>query len=352
MLRSVAVIALDNVGSFELGILSEVFGLDRSGRGTGVPHFDFRLATDVPGEVRTSSGYSIRVDAGLDAVRDADLVVMAPFGRWKPEPTPAPEPVLQALRDAHDRGAWVLSVCTGAFALAEAGLLDGKKATTHWLNSHQLASLYPLVEVDEDVLYVQAGNVVTSAGTAAGIDAALHLVRLELGAKAAAAIARDMVVPPHRDGGQAQYIDRPVSAAGVGTLEDLLVWIASHLEQAHSVTALAARENMSPRTFARRFKSETGTTPGAWINAQRVLRAQELLEDSELTVEEVARAAGFGQAVLLRHHFNREVGISPAAYRRVFRGRADRLGKGGGSRYALHPAQPAPRSQPTQTVPL
>lgn len=320
MLKSVAVITLDSVGIFELGLLGEIFGIDRSDRGTGIPCFELTVVTPEPGPVRTAAGFTIDVAHGLDAARDADLVVMAPFGST--EARRMPEAVLELLRESLRRGAWVMSVCTGAFALAEAGILDGRKATTHWRYSEELAGAYPEVIVDENVLYVQDGTVITSAGTAAGIDAALHLIRQELGAKTAAAIARDMVVPPHRDGGQAQYVDRPMSITGCDTLEEVLVWINSHLEEEHSVTALADRAHMSERTFARRFKSETGTTPSAWINTQRVLRAQELLEESELTIEEVARAVGFGQAVLLRHHFNRDVGISPAAYRRAFRGAA------------------------------
>ncbi|WP_312179007.1 helix-turn-helix domain-containing protein [Arthrobacter sp.] len=320
MLKSVAVIALDNVGIFELGLLGEIFGIDRSARGSGIPRFDFTIVTAEPGTVRTGAGFSIDVPKGLDAARSADLVVMAPFGRV--DAAGMPEAVLDLLRESQERGAWVMSVCTGSFALAEAGILDGRKATTHWRYSDELAAAYPRVLVDENVLYVQDGTVITSAGTAAGIDAALHLVRQEVGAKPAAAIARDMVVPPHRDGGQAQYVDRPLSITGCDTLEDVLVWINTNLEEEHSVAALAERAHMSERTFARRFKAETGTTPSAWINAQRVLQAQELLEESELTIEEVARAVGFGQAVLLRHHFNRDVGISPAAYRRAFRGGA------------------------------
>lgn len=341
MLRSVALIALDQTGPFELGLVAEIFGIDRSARGTGIPRFDFRMVTSVPGPVRTSAGYSIQVEDGLDAAADADLVIMAPYGRWPDGPDRVPEPVLETLRDAHQRSAWVMSVCTGAFALAEAGILDGRKAATHWRNSALLARLYPAVAVNEDVLYVQDGNVITSAGTAAGVDACLHLLRQELGAKAAAAVARDMVVPPHRDGGQAQYIDRPVSVRSADTLEDVLVWVAANLDQEHSVSALAARAHMSERTFARRFKAETGTTPGAWINAQRVLKAQELLEDTGMTIDEVSRAVGFGQAVLLRHHFNRAVGISPAAYRRVFRGRADRPAWAQQG-YPVHPRAPRP----------
>ena len=339
MIRSVALIALENTGPFELGLVAEIFGIDRSLRGTGVPRFAFRMVTEVPGPVRTSAGYSIQVEHGLDAAADADLVVMAPYGRWPDGPDPLPEAVLEVLRSAHERSAWVMSVCTGAFALAEAGILDGRKAATHWRNSALLARLYPSVEVNEDVLYIQDGNIITSAGTAAGIDASLHLLRQELGAKAAAAIARDMVVPPHRDGGQAQYIDRPVPAVEGDTLEGVLVWITGNLEQEHSVSALAARAHMSERTFARRFKAETGTTPGSWINAQRVLKAQELLEDTAMSIDEISRAAGFGSAGLLRHHLNRAVGISPAAYRRVFRGRADRPAWAQQG-YPVHPRAP------------
>ncbi|MCC3290541.1 GlxA family transcriptional regulator [Arthrobacter sp. zg-Y1110] len=318
MLQSVAVIVLDGVAPFEFSVMAEVFGIDRSRRGGGVPAFDFRLCTPDPGLVSTKTGFSITVDAGLEAAAEADLVVMAPGGDYDAMGTDTR--VLDVLRDAHQRGAWVMSICTGAFRLAEAGLLDGRRATTHWMYSADLAARYPAVHVDEDVLYVQDGTVITSAGTAAGIDAALHLVRVECGAKTAAAIARDMVVPPHRDGGQAQYIDRAVPGGVGDTLEPVLEWIGEHLAQEHSVKALAARAAMSPRTFARRFRAETGATPAAWINAQRVLYAQELLEDTDLGIEEVARAAGFGQPELLRHHFHRDVGASPAAYRRTFRG--------------------------------
>ncbi|UWX96239.1 helix-turn-helix domain-containing protein [Arthrobacter zhaoxinii] len=324
MLQSVAVIVLDGVAPFEFSVLVEVFGIDRSQRGGGVPAFDFRLCTPEPGLVSTKTGFSITVGAGLEAAADADLVVMAPAGDYEAETDPR---VLEVLRSALLRGAWVMSICTGAFRLAEAGLLDGRRATTHWMYSAELAARYPAIQVDADVLYVQDGKIITSAGTAAGIDAALHLVRVELGAKTAAAIARDMVVPPHRDGGQAQFIDRAVPDGAYGTLEPVLEWLGEHLAQEHSVKDLASRAAMSPRTFARRFRAETGATPAAWINAQRVLYAQELLEDTDLTIEEVARAAGFGQAELLRHHFHRDVGASPAAYRRTFRGGAARMSR-------------------------
>lgn len=320
MLKSVALIVLDGVAPFELSVIAEVFGVDRSDRGTGVPAFDFRICTLVPGTVEAKTGFSLNIASGLEAAADADLVVMAPAGDGNPGRMHAPPAVQQVLREAQARGAWVMSICSAAFVLAEAGLLDGRRATTHWMYSANLAASYPSVRVNEDVLYVQDGNIITSAGTAAGIDAALHLVRLEHGAKAASAIARDMVVPPHREGGQAQYIDRAVQEITCETLGPVLEWVGQNLAHEHTVKELAARAAMSPRTFARRFRAQTGTTPAAWINAQRVLGAQELLEDTDLSIEEVARISGFGQPELLRHHFHRDVGASPAAYRRTFRG--------------------------------
>lgn len=322
MLKSVALIVLDGVAPFEMSVLAEVFGVDRSHRGTGVPAFDFRICTPVPGRLETKVGFSINVESGLEAAADADLVVIAPADEASPSRAAVLPAAVEALRAAHARGAWVMSICSAAFVLAEAGLLDGRRATTHWMYSAELAARYPDIAVDEDVLYVQDGTVITSAGTAAGIDAVLHLVRLEHGARVAAAIARDMLVPPHRDGGQAQFIERPFPVHTCDTLGPVLTWIGEHLAQDHPVKDLALRAAMSPRTFARRFRAETGTTPAAWINAQRVLLAQELLEETNLSVEEVARASGFGQAELLRHHFHRDVGASPAAYRRTFRGAA------------------------------
>ncbi|GAA3399772.1 GlxA family transcriptional regulator [Pseudarthrobacter polychromogenes] len=322
MLKSVAVIVVPNFSMFEFGTACEVFGIDRSARGSGVPAFDFRVCTPYPGNVPMKSGLSMTVGLGLEATKDADLVIMAPYGR----DDELPEPVLEALRAADARGAWVMSICSGAFALARAGLLDGRRCTTHWHYSGQLAAEHPLVQVDENVLYVQDGNIISSAGTAAGIDACLHLVRVELGAHVAAAIARDMVVPPHRDGGQAQFIDRPMPTCGSAPMEKLLRWMVENLEHEHTVNELAARVHMSPRTFARRFRSETGATPAAWLNSQRVLRAQELLESTDLTIDEIARESGFGHPVLLRHHFARVLDTSPQSYRRAFRGQLARVG--------------------------
>ncbi len=311
MLRTVAAIAMPDVAPFELGVVCEVFGIDRTS--TGGPSFRFTVCTEVPGPVTTRMGFDLVVHEGLDAAADADLVVVPAYGAGGP----VPDAVLTVLRDAEARGAWVLSVCSGSFALGQAGLLDGRRCTTHWMYTDALAQQFPAAVVDPAVLYVEDRGVVTSAGTAAGIDACLHLVRRELGAAAAAAIARRMVVPPHRDGGQAQYIDTPLPVEA-DTLEPLLEWMVEHVDSELSVPDLAARALMSERTFARRFRAETGTTPAAWLTRQRVLRAQELLERTDLPVEDVARQCGFGTAAVLRHHFTRTLGTTPLAYRRTF----------------------------------
>ncbi|WP_024287705.1 GlxA family transcriptional regulator [Cellulomonas sp. KRMCY2] len=311
MLDSVAVIVLPGVAPFELGVVCEVFGIDR--RDTGGPVFDFRVCTEVPGVVAAKADFDLVVHRGLDAAAGVDLVVVPAYG----DDVEVSEVVLDILRDAEARGAWLLSVCSGAFALGRAGLLDGRRCTTHWMHTDALARRHPQADVDPAVLYVEDRGVVTSAGTAAGIDACLHLVRRELGAVAAAAIARRMVVPPHRDGGQAQYIDLPMPS-GDGELAPVLAWIGANLEAEITVPVLARRARMSERTFARRFRAETGTTPAGWTARQRLLRAQELLERTDLPVEEVGRRSGFGGAAALRHHFARVLDTSPQAYRRRF----------------------------------
>lgn len=313
MLRSVAVIVLPNVAPFELGVACEVFGIDR--RDTGGPAFDFTICGIEPGVVQTkeSGHFSIVIEHGLEATRDVDLVIVPAYG----SSGPVPEVVLDALRDAHARGAWVLSICSGSFALGHAGLLDGRQCTTHWMYTEEMSRTFPEARVNPAVLYVDDDRVITSAGTAAGIDACLHLVRRELGAATASAIARRMVVPPHRDGGQAQYVDTPLPC-DADTLAPLLAWMVENLEEELSVPDLAARAFVSERTFARRFRAETGTTPAAWVTRQRVVRAQEMLERSDASIEEIARLCGFGTAAVLRHHFARTLGTSPQAYRRTF----------------------------------
>lgn len=311
MLRSVAALVVPGVAPFELGVVCEVFGIDRSD--TGGPSFDFRVCAVEPGVVPTKVGFSIAVDHGLEAARGVDLLVMPAYGA----PQPLDTRVLAALRAAHDAGAWVMSVCSGAFALGEAGLLDGRRCTTHWMYADALAARYPEAEVEADVLYVEDDRVVTSAGTAAGIDASLHLVRRELGAAMAAVVARRMVVPPHRDGGQAQYVETPLPCEA-DTLAPLLAWVGENLDADLGVPALAAQALLSERTFARRFRAETGTTPAAWVARQRLARAQELLERTDVGIDEVARRCGFASAAALRHRFARELRTSPSAYRRTF----------------------------------
>jgi transcriptional regulator GlxA family with amidase domain len=308
-LKTVAVLLQEPVSLFEFGVLAEVFGIDRSEQ--DVPAFDYRVCAETPGPLDSRNGTTVTAPFGLEAAADADLIAV-PASSAARTPSPA---VVQVLRDAVDRGAWVMSVCSGAFTLGAAGILDGRSCTTHWQHTAELAQSNPLARVDPDVLYVRDGTVITSAGTAAGIDAALYLVRTELGSAVATAIARRMVVPPHRDGGQRQFIDRPVPTTTAESLGPVLEWMLEHLDEAFTVDDLARRSAMSPRTFARRFVAETGTTPHQWVTDQRVLRARQLLEDTDLPVEAVARDAGFGSAALLRHHFTRCTGITPTAFR-------------------------------------
>ncbi len=308
-LRSVAVLLQEPVQLFEYAVLAEVFGIDRTDE--GVPAFDYRVCAERPGPMDSGHGTTVSAPNGLEAAQDADLVAVPASGSAS-APSPA---VVALLRDAVDRGAHVLSVCSGVFTLAAAGVLDGRRAATHWRHAAELQERHPAITVDPDVLYVHDGPVITSAGTAAGIDACLYLVRSELGAAAATRIARRMVVPPHRDGGQRQYVERPVPVTTAESLGDVLAFMADRLGEQHSVGQLASRASMSPRTFARRFVAETGTTPHQWLTDQRVLRARELLEETDLPVEEVARTAGFGTAALLRHHFAQCTGLSPSAFR-------------------------------------
>ncbi|GAB3051873.1 helix-turn-helix domain-containing protein [Intrasporangium mesophilum] len=313
MLHTIAAIVEEPVAPFELAVLCEVFGIDRTD--DGVPPFDFRVCAAEPERVlRTKTGMGIVATHSLEAARDADLIAIpggSVDGPFRPE-------VLEILREAVDRGARVLSVCSGAFWLAEAGLLDGRDCATHWRYAGLLEDRYPKACVDLDVLYVEDGPILTSAGTAAGIDACLHIVREELGSEVATRIARRMVVPPHRSGGQRQYVETPLPAEQCDSLQDVLDWVSEHLDEEHSVPSLALRSNMSERTFARRFTSEVGTTPHKWLTSQRVLRARRLLESTDLDIERIARESGFATAAVLRHHFQRQIGLPPVQYRRAF----------------------------------
>ncbi|HEV7728232.1 MAG TPA: helix-turn-helix domain-containing protein [Modestobacter sp.] len=311
----VSVVVADGlVGSFGLGVAAEVFGYDRTAM--GLPRFDFDLVSPVPGVLRTDTGIAITVEHGLERLAVSDIVMVTAWELFQVVP---PVELLDALRAAHARGALLVSHCTGAFVLAAAGLLDGKRAATHWRYAGELAARYPRIEVDAAVLYVDNGQVITGAGTAAGVDTMLHVVRREWGAAAANALAREMVVPPHRDGGQAQFIDAPVARCEDDLLGVVLDWARAHLAEEITVDLLARRALMSPRSFARRFKATTGTTPHAWLLAQRLAAAEALLEGSDAPVEEIARLVGFGTAAGLREQFTRRRGVSPRAYRQTFR---------------------------------
>jgi transcriptional regulator GlxA family with amidase domain len=316
MLQNVVVVGQPEISPFELGVLCEVFGMDRSD--VGLPAFDFAVVTEGGRPISTSAGFSITPQHDLARAAEADLVCV-PASSPDRLVTPA---VVTVLQEAADRGVRLLSVCSGAFTLGAAGLLDGRRCTTHWFHVDELRERFPLADVVADVLYVDEGQVITSAGTAAGIDASLHLVRSELGAEAANGIARRMVVPPHRDGGQAQYIERPVPECSNETLAPLVDWMAENAHLEVTVDELAARVHMSPRTFARRFKAETGTTPHAWMTRLRVQHAERMLEKTDEPIEKVAQLSGFGSATLLRHHFVRQRSTTPQAYRRAFRNSA------------------------------
>src|SRR5216683_2063853 len=329
MLRDVAMVVLDGFLPFEMGVVCEVFGVDRAD--DGLPSYDFAVVAGEPGPLRASVGFTLDTPFGLERLETADLVAIPAVGDdrlARCERDQFPEPLLAALRRTVERGARVLSVCTGVFALGAAGLLDGRSCTAHWRHAPELARRYPAAVVDPSVLYVDADPVITSAGTAAGIDACLYLVRKEQGTRVANGIARRMIVPPHRDGGQAQFVDRPVAPYCDGALRDLLEWLRAHLDQPLTVRQLAARANMSERTFARRFVQDTGTTPQRWLVGQRILLAQQLLEEGDETVDAIADRAGFGNATALRHHFRAWRGTTPNAYRRLFRG--DPTGSQGG----------------------
>lgn len=313
MIRNVAVVASDGFEAFGLGVLCEVWNEPYHPE-DDVPTFDFAVCTPRPGRVRGGSGFDLHIDHGLDRLDEADLVAVVPIRDYE---SPPPE-VCAALRRAHDRGALILASCTAVFTLAAAGLLDARRVTTHWRHAGRLAELFPAVEVDPDVLYVQDGSIVTGAGSAAGLDACLHIIRTEFGAQVAAMVARRMVVPPLRDGGQAQFVRHVVADQDADTLTPILTWMTENLDAEVSVEGLARRSHMSARTFARRFREETGTTPHQWLTHQRILLAERLLEETNLPVEEVARRSGFGNSAALRHHFTRIRGTSPVSYRRTF----------------------------------
>ncbi len=308
---------VEPVAVFEFGVAVEVFGIDRTD--DGVPRLDFRVCALEPGRplATDDTGYfTISPTCGLDAVAGSDLVIVSATPIREDEEYPAE--ILDVLREASESGSTLLSLCSGSFVLGAAGLLDGRRCTTHWMYAEEMQRRYPTARLEPNSLFVEDGTIITSAGTAAGIDASLHLVRRELGTAIATKIARRMVVPPQRDGGQQQFVDLPIPVCTTDSLTPVLTWVLAHLDQQHTASSLARKAMMSDRTFARRFVAETGTTPHKWLTQQRILAARSLLEESDLGIEQIAGRVGFNSAVVLREHFRRGVGLAPQAYRQRF----------------------------------
>ncbi|MFI7316292.1 helix-turn-helix domain-containing protein [Streptomyces venezuelae] len=313
----VAVLLFSGGPIFESSIPLSVFGIDR--QDAGVPRYRLLVCAGEEGPLRTTGGLELTAPQGLEAIGRAGTVVVP---AWRSITSPPPPEALDALRRAHEEGARIVGLCTGAFVLAAAGLLDGRPATTHWMYAPTLAKRYPSVHVDPRELFVDDGDVLTSAGTAAGIDLCLHIVRTDHGNEAAGALARRLVVPPRRAGGQERYLDRSLpEEIGADPLAEVVAWALEHLHEQFDVETLAARAYMSRRTFDRRFRSLTGSAPLQWLITQRVLQAQRLLETSDYSVDEVAGRCGFRSPVALRGHFRRQLGSSPAAYRAAYRAR-------------------------------
>ncbi|RSZ60528.1 helix-turn-helix domain-containing protein [Massilia atriviolacea] len=313
--RKVAIIAFDGITPFHLSVPCLVFGTD-AGDGAAA-RFELAVCAVEAGPLRTSAGFAIAPESGLAALDDADIVVMP---AWHDDCRSAPPVLLDALRRAHARGARVVGLCLGAFPLAQAGLLDGRTAATHWAAADAFASLYPKVQVNQEVLYVDQGDVLTSAGVAAGLDCCLHLLRQLCGAEIANRVARRLLIAPHRDGGQAQFIERPLPVShSEGRFAQVLDWVARHPQHAHSIDALAERAAMSRRNFTRHFRQSTGTSFKQWLLNQRMAHAQRMLESGDASIEVVAQEAGFGTALSLRQHFRTVLRTSPSAYRKLFR---------------------------------
>ncbi|WP_431986089.1 helix-turn-helix domain-containing protein [Streptomyces griseoflavus] len=338
----VAVLLFSGGPIFESSIPLSVFGVDR--QDAGVPRYRLLVCGGEDGPLRTTGGLELTAPHGLEAISRAGTVVVP---AWRSITSPPPQDALDALRRAHEEGARIVGLCTGAFVLAAAGLLDGRPATTHWMYAPTLAKRYPSVHVDPRELFVDDGDVLTSAGTAAGIDLCLHIVRTDHGNEAAGALARRLVVPPRRSGGQERYLDRSLpEEIGADPLAEVVAWALEHLHEQFDVETLAARAYMSRRTFDRRFRSLTGSAPLQWLITQRVLQAQRLLETSDYSVDEVAGRCGFRSPVALRGHFRRQLGSSPAAYRAAYRARRPQADRRQDSEAAAHGQGPVPSGQP------
>jgi len=310
--RHVAALAYDGLGTFEFGIVVELFGLRRTG--LGVKWYDFEVCSLERRPLRAAGGILVQAPRGLSALREAGTIVIP---GWTLEDVAPPAKLVNALRAAHAGGARLVSICSGVFLLAATGLLDGKRVTAHWRHVDRFTARFPNIQVERDVLYVDEGSILTSAGSSAGIDLCLHIVRRDYGAEIANQIARRLVMPPHREGGQAQYIEDPMPREA-GRLAPVLEWAQSRLGKTLRVEDLARKASMSPRTFARHFRQQTGTTPHQWLTHQRVMEAQRRLEKTDASIDQIAAAAGLQTAATLRQHFSRALGTSPSAYRRQF----------------------------------
>ncbi|MER5783804.1 helix-turn-helix domain-containing protein [Streptomyces mobaraensis] len=317
----VAVLALDGVYAFEMSIPARIFGAAEDAQGR--PLYDVVVCTVDGRPVRTDAGFAVAVEHGPEVLAEADTVVIPPTEHLcgDIEEGVLPPPLAAALERVRP-GTRMVSICTASYVLAAAGLLDGRRATTHWKEAARFRRAFPRVELDEDVLFVDAGDVLTAAGVGAGIDLCLYLLRRDHGSAVANHVARVCVVPPWRDGGQAQYIERPVPEPTVATTAATRAWALERLQEPLSLGELAEHARMSLRTFTRRFRDEVGTTPGRWLTAQRIELARDLLESSDLPIDLVAHRAGFGSANSLRQHMRAVLGVSPAAYRRTFQAAA------------------------------
>ncbi|MCP2122165.1 UNVERIFIED_ORG: AraC family transcriptional activator FtrA [Pantoea agglomerans] len=310
----VVVLAYDGLCTFEFGVAVEIFGLPRPEMGES--WYRFAVAGVDEGELRATGGIRILADGDLSLLERADLILVP---GWRGIDAAVPDALCDALRRASARGCQLLSICSGVFVLAATGLLNGRKATTHWRYIEALKTRYPAIDVVEDVLYQDEGDILTSAGSAAGIDLCLHVVRRDYGMEAANRVARRLVIPPHRDGSQTQQLSRPVAQLRESQrLGQLFDFLHQHLALAHTVDSLARRVGMSQRTFLRRFQDATGTTPTRWLLNERLLRAKDYLENSKLSIDSIAEQTGFGQAATLRHHFRQHYALSPARYRKQF----------------------------------
>lgn len=317
----VVALAYDGLCIFEFGVAVEVFGLPRPEMGDN--WYRFAVAGIEPGELRATGGIRLAVDGGFELLEQAGTIIVP---GWRGADEPVPPKLCEALQAAHARGARIMSICSGVFVLAAAGLLNGLSASTHWRYTEKLQQRYPEIQVMPDVLYIDNGSVLTSAGSAAGIDLSLHLVRRDYGQAAANSVARRLVVPPHRVGGQAQFIEQPVPLAYESKrLSPLFDYLQTHLADEHSVESLAAFTGMSPRTFLRRFEAATGSTPARWLLNVRLTRSRDLLESSTLSIDEIAELVGFGSAATLRHHFRTKLSTTPAAYRKAFTSSNEKL---------------------------